>query len=506
MTRPGRTLALTLGALTIVRLALIGRTDLIPDEAYYAIWADRLAAGYWDQPGGIAWWNALVMELLGRGATSLRIGAVVLSVVTSVFVYDLGRVTLGDAKRAMLGVLLLQALPLTSIGAVLIMHDTMLAAASAAVMACFARAVLHDEPRWWYVAAVCATIALYAKFSAVILAPAVLIAAIACGRTAHVLRRPHAYLAALGVAILFVPALAWNAQHDWVAYLAVTKLSTNAAFTLADRVASLGDFLASQVALVTPIVFGWTAYAIWLALRGNDPGRRFLAGFAATLFGYFVLQSLRAKVQGNWAALAYLPGALLAADAMIDLWERARPRKWAVAAVALAAVTTILIHVHALTPFLPIPPSADITAQSRGWKDLATRVEADARSGAARTAVLARRYQVASELRFYLPADIDVYCASYASRGTQFDIWQSFDELIGRDVIYVDYQGRAAKLFLHFDGAEDLPAQVMGSADRKLNLWRLRSFDVEGPLRGYFARPFADAVERLRRRIDEGKG
>lgn len=506
MTRPGRTLALTLGALALVRLALIGRTDLIPDEAYYAIWADRLAAGYWDQPGGIAWWNAIVMEFLGRSTTALRAGAVVLSLVTSVFVYDLGRLTLGDAKRAMLGVLLLQALPLTSIGAVLILHDTLLAAASAAVMAFFARAIVREEPGWWYVSIPFAAIALYAKFSAVILAPAVLIAAFACGRVASVVRRPHAYLAALAVTILFVPALAWNARNDWVAYLAVTKLSANAAFTLADRFASLGDFLASQMALVTPIVFGWMVFAVWRALRGNDRGRRYLAGFATALFGYFVVQSLRAKVQGNWAALAYLPGALLAAEAMIDLWERARPRKWAIAAVVLAVIATILIHVHTLRPFLPIPPSADITAQARGWKDLAQRVEADARSGSARTAVLARRYQVASELRFYLPADIDVYCASYASRGTQFDIWQSFDELIGRDVIYVDYQGRAAKLFLHFDGAEDLPAQMMGSADRKLNVWRLRSFDVEGPLRGYFARPFADAVERLRRRIDEGKG
>ncbi len=506
MTRPGRTLALTLGALTIVRLALIGRTDLIPDEAYYAIWADRLAAGYWDQPGGIAWWNALVMGVLGRSTTALRVGAVLLSVVTSVFVYDLGRVTLGDAKRAMLGVLLLQALPLTSIGAVLILHDTLLAAASAAAMAFFARAVLRDEARWWYLAGVCATIALYAKFSAVILAPAVLVAAIATGRAKHVLRKPHAYLAALGVIVVFIPALAWNARNDWVAYLAVTKLSSNAAFSMADRLASFGDFFASQFALVTPIVFGWIAVATFRALTSDHAGRRWLAGATIALFGYFVLQSLRAKVQGNWAALAYLPGALLAADAMAGGWERVRARRWAIAAVALAGVVTILIHIHALAPFLPIHASADITAQSRGWKDLATRVVADARAGAPRTAVLARRYQVASELRFYLPPDIDVFCASYASRGTQFDIWQSFDELIGRDVIYVDYQGRAAKLFLHFDGVEDLSSQHMGSADRKLNVWRLRSFDVEGPLRGYFARPFADAVERLRRRIDEGKG
>lgn len=510
-----RTTLRCLGALagvTALRFWLIGRTDLIPDEAYYAVWADRLDVCYWDQPGGIAFWNALMTAVFGRSDFALRAGAIALSLVSTFFTYDLGRTTLRDERLAALGALLAQFVPLLSMGAVLILHDTLLGAALSATMALVARAWLGERPRWWYAAAAVFTVALYAKFSAVILVVGAALFLIAEPSARRALRRGELWIGAAGVAVAFTPVIAWNARHGWVAYKAVTKLSTDVSMTVGERVTSLFDYFGSQLALVTPILLVLMmlgAREAWRDRREKvGAGAALLACWFIGFFAYFAAQALRAKVQGNWAAMAYVPGSLLAVRWMAAHGEGRTARRWSKAAIGLAATVTLLIHAHSVRSFLPIPPKIDPTAQAHGWKNLAGEVERQLSASPPGTAVLTRRYQVASELRFYLPGGVDVFCATHASRGHQFDLWQDFDRLSGRDVIYVDYQGRSAKLFLHFKGEEALPPVTMGTGratDPRLNLWRLREFSTIGPLQSYFRRPFEDALERLEHRIEVGR-
>ncbi|MCB9476732.1 MAG: glycosyltransferase family 39 protein [Deltaproteobacteria bacterium] len=525
---PAVRLALGMGALSLVRLALIGRTDLIPDEAYYFQWARDLAACYWDQPGGIALFHRINSAIFGATTFGVRVGAVWLSLVTTLFAYDLGKTCLGDRNRASWAALAMHTVPLLSVGAVLILHDTLLGALATAMLAFFARAVLREQ-RWaWYAMALAGAAALYAKFSAVTLVPGMVVFMLLDERGRRAFRQPEPYLAGVIVAVLFTPVIAWNAKNGWVAYYAVAKLAGGGDDpNVFQSVAYQGDFIASQLLLASPILFYGILRAVYFAFRPQPPsaqwscgrrgrspepyertpGRLLLACVTASVLGYFLYQATNAKVQGNWAAMAYVPGMFLVVDFWAQAWDRRRKR--ATWALGLAAAMTILIQAHTARPFLPLPAKADMTAQAHGWRDLAARVEEELAKAGPNAAVMGRRYQVCSELDFYLPDDVEVYCAAYASRGSQYDIWENYEDLVGRDVIYVNPQGHSAKLSLHFADEAELGEFVVGSPGRpyqKLQLLRLERFKLDGPLQSYFNKPFPAARGRLVHRVQTGKG
>ncbi|MCZ7586968.1 MAG: glycosyltransferase family 39 protein [Deltaproteobacteria bacterium] len=273
-------LVLGLGVLTAVRLLLAGATDLIPDEAYYDYWSRSLDVCYWDQPGGVAAWNALVRAVFGGGVFAVRLGAIVLSLVTSYFAYDLGRVCLGDRMRAANGVLLAQILPLLSVGAILMLHDALLGACAAMTLAFAARATIGGRPEWWYAAGAAFAAAMYAKFSAVLLAPGLLLFLILSPSDRRHLRRREPYLAGLLAAFLFSPVIFWNMRHGWIALLAVAKLATKGAAGFLGSVGSLAEFIGSQFGLVIPIIFVFmllAARATWKNRRDEDARGHFFS-------------------------------------------------------------------------------------------------------------------------------------------------------------------------------------------------------------------------------------
>ena len=93
--RPARVRLLFLAALTLVTLALrfwrLGAMPLFGDEAYYLLWADRLAPAYLDHPAGIAFLLKLSTTLLGRDELGVRWLNALLSTACVPLAYTVGR-------------------------------------------------------------------------------------------------------------------------------------------------------------------------------------------------------------------------------------------------------------------------------------------------------------------------------------------------------------------------------------------------------------------------------
>ena len=60
-----RRLVLWLLLLSLVRLAAAGLVPLTEDEAYYRLWAQHPALGYYDHPPMMAWWIHVGVRLVG---------------------------------------------------------------------------------------------------------------------------------------------------------------------------------------------------------------------------------------------------------------------------------------------------------------------------------------------------------------------------------------------------------------------------------------------------------
>ena len=434
-------------------------------------------------------------------------GAILFGLIGSFFVYMTARKLRFTPTEAAWSVALMHLVPLVAAGHVLMLHDTVMLAAAAALLYALSRAVFEGARIWWAICGVVAALALYAKFSAVVLAVGIAVFLIGSREHRRLLLRPDVYLAAGIASVLFAPVLAWNAKHEWIAALAVKKLAFQPDLTLSGRALNLLDFLGSQAVLISPVFLVMMLIAAVAAIRtiNREPHREegFLAAMFLGIFAYFLLQSLRAKVQGNWAALAYLPGMLLmvrygsrrVAEGF-DAW-----RTWGKIGLALCLVTTFLFMAQPIFRVVPLPTGLDMTDQVHGWRDLARRVDHE-RKKRPDLVLAARRYQVAGELQFYCQGHPEIFVANWSSRGNQYDLINDWSKLEGRSVLYVDVQGRSGKLWRHFGSAVPLPdfeRRRAGRAVQTVHLTILENFRLDGPLERYFESPEAYAALKMRR-------
>ena len=84
---------MALAVLTVVRLLyiLVQPLDLVGDEAYYWDWGRHPAWGYFSKPPLIAWLMALVTNIGGDNALTIRIAALTMGTGTLIFARQLAR-------------------------------------------------------------------------------------------------------------------------------------------------------------------------------------------------------------------------------------------------------------------------------------------------------------------------------------------------------------------------------------------------------------------------------
>jgi undecaprenyl-diphosphatase len=261
---------------------------------------------------------------------------------------------------------------------------------------------------------------------------------------------------------LVSPVLVWNLRHGWVSARHVASQGIGAGPRLVDPF----EFLGGQVLILTPLVAGLLGWGLWQGIRqglarGREP-YRFLAAFALPVLAFYALLSLQGKVQANWPAAAYPSLALVTAGALV---ERARglgpaarrvQRRGLLAAAGLALAASVAGHA---TDLLGLPPRLDPTTRLKGWRELGTAVSALRREmpDPARTFLVSDRYQVASELAFYVEGQPPAYNVNLGRRLNQYDFWEGPGSRVGWDALFVregagGLDERVARAFARTEG------------------------------------------------------
>jgi hypothetical protein len=377
-------------------------------------------------------------------------------------------------------------MPLAASGLVLATPDAPLLAASAAGLYAVTRALQSpvrsaESLRWWSLAGVALGLAFASKYTSILLPVSIAAAVIVRPSLRTRLREPGPYVACVLATLVFLPVLYWNATHDWISFRFQIQhgLGTPKGSPLKREL----DLVGGQLALVSPIVFGLLAAAVWRTLRRPVDDARFaLAVVAVGSWVFFAYSALRRPVEANWPAPSYIPAVALLATLASDLaWSR-----WLRGGVALAALMVAVIYLHALHPILPIPARRDPTARNAGWSLVAHEADSTrralARAGmsyvaanasAARPSTAptvwigADRYQDVSELSYHLGAASGVsaerpsaLCVCLSGRRNQYDLWPGFPVLAktGDALVLVldesaDLHPTAARLAPYFTAA-----------------------------------------------------
>jgi 4-amino-4-deoxy-L-arabinose transferase-like glycosyltransferase len=345
---PARVSLALIAALIFLRAVMAGLLPLSADEAYYWLWSKNLAAGYYDHPPMIAWLIRAGTMLFGDTPLGVRFAGIVLSLPASWFVWQGAALILKDANRAALAALLFNLTLMISVELLAATPDMPSVAAAAAFVYFLARVQANGEGHWWLAVGIAGGLGLLSKYSALFLGFGTLIWLVVDARNRKWLVSPWPYLGA-GLALLIVtPHLLWQAQHHWMTFAFQFGRVGGGAFTLR----YLGEFLAAQIGLATPLIFVLMVMGLWRSTRRGDD-RLVLGVLAWTGIAYFLQHALHDQIQGNWPCFLFPALAILAADA----FRTQGKWRWISFAAAPVAAMLLLLTYNQAAQWRTIPPS-----------------------------------------------------------------------------------------------------------------------------------------------------
>jgi 4-amino-4-deoxy-L-arabinose transferase-like glycosyltransferase len=374
---PRARLALIAAVLVILalRLVLAAVLPLTEDEAYYRLWSEAPAFGYFDHPPMIAWMTWLGRQIVGDGALGVRLLPSVGCAVLSALVFDLARRLRCASATAARAVVWYNATLLVAAGGFLAVPDAPASVFWTACLCAAARAFERRSWAWWVGAGLCAGFAALSKYSSLFLGPGILLwlASSQAGRQA--LRSPGPWLALVAAAAVFAPNVAWNAGHHWLTF--AKQFGRIAPRRFEPRY--LAEFVVAQALLLNPVIAAFLARGA----RRSWGGLRLLAATSLPFVAYLALHSLHDRVQAHWPAPLYAPLAIIAAASAERLGSRTWARLRAAAPAAGFALMLVALAYLAL-PMWGVPLRLDPAAPLRDWPGFSRRVEAlRERTGAA---------------------------------------------------------------------------------------------------------------------------
>lgn len=446
-----RLLVLVLLAM-LARLVAMAQMPLVPEEAYYWMYAQQPNLSYYDHPPMVAWVIALGTALFGHTELGVRFVGQALMLASAVLLYRFGRAWFGRAAGLCAAVLLL-VLPLYYATGFIATMDAPLLFFWLLCMVGVTGALKHGRPSGWYLAGAALGGALLSKYTGVFLAVGAVAAVVVYAPWRRHLRTIHPYLGLLLAGAIFAPVIYWNATHGWASFR----------FQFIDR---FGDaplnprlmltFAGIQVLALTPLLL-WrlVADAPRLARHGRwrRPAWIITMAFSAPLLAVMAAKALRYNIHLNWTLPALLPllpavsylfiaRARLATTAARRLWW-SRQLAWTAGGSALAVIGAMLFLVIARAHHNPISAFGP-------WEELAAIVEEyedriEHETGHEPLVVGMDKYRLASVLAFYRgpmefdyePSDFTTSQWLVGAEGLGFAYWSKMDEWRGMDCIVV---------------------------------------------------------------------
>ncbi|BCW99699.1 MAG: hypothetical protein KatS3mg024_2526 [Armatimonadota bacterium] len=435
---------------------MAARLPLGDDEAFYWLWAQRLAPCYFDHPGMVAWLVALSTAILGDTTLAVRLPTILLGAANAWMMFLLARRFFNE-RTGLRAASLFTMIPLYALGGFLVASDAPMGLFWLLTLWLVADAVLDGRRNRWYAAGVSLGLALCSKFTAVLLVPSVLLFLASCSTGRRELQRREPWLGALIACVIFWPVLLWNARNEWASF-AFNAVGRHQGASL--RLTSLAELTGAQLLALSPMVFvSLVAALITLTrLRGSEHRYRLLFWGAVPALVVFWGASLLTRILPHWPAAGYLTLII----ACCGFWGGAAGRKasraWVNSVFAVALIFTALLHIQPFYRILPLPPGDDNTNHLYGWDEVTpvVREEFQRIGGPDRAFLCADRYQFAAQLAWNLRQPLHTF--SLNTRKDQFDIWVRPDEILGKDAVLVweDDWGLKPETLEVFESAEEI--------------------------------------------------
>ena len=444
-TSPVRLALWLLVALTLYRLWFMTQLELVPDEAYYWLWAKHPAWSYRDKGPGVAWVIWLGTKLFGDTVPGIRFFAVSLSTATGGLLWLLAR-RLYDDRVALWSLLVATVIPMLAVGSVLMTIDSLSVFCWAWAALVFWQALHRDKLSDWFWLGLAIGIGFLAKFTNGVQLGCLAFFLLWSKEHRPLLFSRKMLLLGATFSLCILPILWWNLQTGWVHVIALHSRSgvTN---TFGIHPLELLNFLGGQFGVVSPLIMlGMAVATIGLLWKQHTDLRiRFLMSQYLPLYGLFIFFSLNSAGKPNWTAPVLVTGIIFTVVFWRELVAR-RPgwRGGIGAAFVIAIIMTVVMHntdpllavARRVTNALNLAPLHDPLRRVRGWHDFAAHVQS-ARDQYHVNLLIGDHYSQASMMAFYLPDQPTTYLLPKPYGSSQFTLWPGYEVTAGTRALYV---------------------------------------------------------------------
>ena len=448
---------------SLARLFYAGTFLLVPDEAYYWQWSRYLALGYHDHPPMIAWTIRLATLLLGQTETAVRLPTIIALALTSGYLTQAAKRWYGF-RAAFYTALISQSILGFNAAGLLATPDGLQLAGWAGASYHVAAAYETDRPAEWLAGGAWFGFGMLSKYTMALFPPLAFLFGILHPRFRRRLTGVWPYAGIVLGLIILLPVIQWNMDNAWNTFRHVAhKGGVDRQVFITLRY--LGDYIGSQVGLLSPLVFVLLMMTWFLPLKKANAQKHWvLVYFFYTSFPVvagFALLSLRTRVEGNWAASGYLGASIIMAAALTCDRQGAGTviRKLWPWALGSSYLLTLAVLGHLAVPALPIPVHMDrLAAETTGWDLLGEKANTlrltmpDPNDAF----IFGFHYQDASTLAFYTPGQPKTVSINRWKRPNAYDYWWHDKDLIGRDAVGVssnspEYFNRLQQVFEKVD-------------------------------------------------------
>jgi hypothetical protein len=288
-------------------------SHVIWEESHFVVSGEYFDFGYPDIPAGFPWLAKIITAIFGWQVWPLRIVALAIATAIPFAVYFLAK-PLTTRRNAIWAAIISLLLPPSALNGTIFYPEGALQLLLVLMLGCLVRAFdedattetsLYTRHKWWIWAGVCAGLGQLVHFRFLIPGLAVVAYMSLDKRGRTFWTQPGPYITAALAVVGLVPALIYNATHDWPAIQ----------FHVVNRprfdpdIGRIISFLMTQFGITTPLFFIALVAAGKVSLfRDRGTPGTMLGYQTAIIFVFYVFQTLvNKKVMPHWPFMAYLP-------------------------------------------------------------------------------------------------------------------------------------------------------------------------------------------------------
>ena len=384
-------------------------TAIHEDEAYYALFGEHLAWGYFDHPPMVALMTFLSSQLFSD-TLGVRFYTIIVSCLTLLIIWRLLGEAKPDKNKVLLFFFLTFSILIVNLYGFVTTPDAALLLFSALFLLVYQRYLNNNSWKNALLMGLLMALMVYSKYHAFLLLGLIVLSNL------KLLKDGKFYVACLLALALLTPHILWQINADFPSFR----------YHLSGRSEPFRwnyflEYLPNQLLVFNPFTFGAVVYVL---LSGSSdsplpPSQRgmptgvFERGLKFVIVGFFFffwLMTFRGHVEPHWTAVTAIPAVvLLYRKALVDN----KLMKYIQWVVAPSLVLIIALRIALLTPL----------ADSFGFCTDKAHYEAIAEAAGNRPVAFRGSFQQPALYHYFTGKESSAFC-TYYDRKTQYDLWQ----------------------------------------------------------------------------------